>query len=232
MFIEKIKYLKKIILIALVISINTSSLDIFANPPSGDSKINKNESTILDGEIGEWDPDLSDKPNFNENGLEVDANVPQQGDYYTISVTVPLNMEFYVIPNNQSALGSFASPIYTIKNNGSKNISVNVSSFNIKNEITDANTAPLYIKKVKHGDGRTQMELKLVSLVDMIYNKFDTEIDLTEPLNNPKELCRLDANKEKGIRFDSDFWEVPKVEANKEQAMSNFRVGFTFSINR
>ena len=26
--------------------------------------------------------------------------------------------------------------------------------------------------------------------------------------------------------------EVPKVEANKEQAMSNFRVGFTFSINR
>ncbi len=56
-----------------------------------------------------------------------------EDDYYTISVTVPLNMEFYVLPNSQLAMGNFYSPTYTIKNNGSKNISVNISSFDMEN---------------------------------------------------------------------------------------------------
>ena len=236
MFIEKIKYLKKIILIALVISINTSSLDIFANPSSGDSKINTNKSTILDGEIGEWDPDLNDKPNFNENGLEVDGNKPQQGDYYTISVTVPLNMEFYVLPNSQLAMGSFYSPVYNIKNNGSKNISVNISSFDIENEVVDQETTPLYVEKIDSNDNRTQIELKLCSIDNLnTWWELGKKIDLTDlqQLNDSeKELYTLSANQEKGVTFDSEKWELPQVVSNKKKAVSNFRASFVFSINR
>ena len=60
---DKIKLLKNFILTLLVIIINTSPLDVFANPPSEDDGVYKNKSTILDGEIGEWDPGISDKPN-------------------------------------------------------------------------------------------------------------------------------------------------------------------------
>ena len=236
MFIEKIKYLKKIILIALVISINTSSLDIFANPSSGDSKINTNKSTILDGEIGEWDPDLNDKPNFNENGLEVDGNKPQQGDYYTISVTVPLNMEFYVLPNSQLAMGSFYSPTYTIKNNGSKSISVNLSSFDMENGVEDEETTPLYIEKINSTDTRTQIELKMCSIENLsTWWEIDKKIDLTkldELGDSEKELYVLRANDEKGVTFDAEKWELPQIVSNKKKAVSNFRASFVFSINR
>ena len=50
---DKIKLLKNFILTLLVIIINTSPLDVFANPPSEDDGVYKNKSTILDGEIGE-----------------------------------------------------------------------------------------------------------------------------------------------------------------------------------
>ena len=236
MFIKKIKYLKKIILIALVISINTSSLAIFANPPSGDSKINTNKSTILDGEIGEWDPDLNDKPNFNQQDLEVDGNKPQSGDYYTISVTVPVNMEFYVLPNSQLAMGSFYSPVYNIENNGSKNISVNISSFDIENEVVDQETTPLYVEKIDSNDNRTQIELKLCSIENLnTWWELGKKIDLTDlqQLNDSeKELYTLSANQEKGVTFDSEKWELPQVVSNKKKAVSNFRASFVFSINR
>ena len=49
-------------------------------------------------------------------------------------------MEFYVLPNSQLAFGSFYSPMYTIKNNGSKNISVSLDSFQIKDKIEDDDT--------------------------------------------------------------------------------------------
>ena len=134
---DKIKFLKNFIWLILIMIINISSLNVFANQPSEDDGIYKNESTILDGEIGEWDLEINNKPNFNEEGLEVDGDIPQREDYYTISVTVPVNMEFYVLPNSQLAMGSFYSPTYTIKNNGSKSISVNLSSFDMENGVED-----------------------------------------------------------------------------------------------
>lgn len=233
---KKIKYLRRFILIVLAISINISSLDVFANPPSENSKIYKNESTILDGEIGEWDPLLNDKPNFNQQDLEVDRNKPQQGDYYTISVTVPVNMEFYVLPNSQLVRGSFYSPVYNIKNNGSKNISVNISSFDIENGVDDKETTPLYVEKIDPNDNKTQIELKLCSIENLnTWWELGKKIDLTDlqQLNeSEKELYTLSANEEKGVTFDSEKWELPELVSNKKKAVSNFRASFVFSINR
>ena len=232
---NKNSFFKKFILIVSVIIINTSSLDVFATPPSEDDQIYKNESTILDGEIGEWDPILDDKPKFNEEGLEVDGNLPEEGEYYTISVTVPLNMEFYVLPNSQLAFGSFYSPVYNIKNNGSKNISVNLSTFDIESGVEDEETTPLYVEKINSTDSRTQIELNICTVEDLdTWWEIDKKIDLTnlhQLGDSEKELYVLNANDEKGVTFDAEKWELPQIVSNKKKAVSNFRAGFTFSIN-
>ena len=233
---DKIKFLKNFIWLILIMIINISSLNVFANQPSEDDGIYKNESTILDGEIGEWDLEINNKPNFNEEGLEVDGDIPQREDYYTISVTVPVNMEFYVLPNSQLAMGSFYSPTYTIKNNGSKSISVNLSSFDMENGVEDEETTPLYIEKINSTDTRTQIELKMCSIENLsTWWEIDKKIDLTkldELGDSEKELYVLRANDENGVTFDAEKWELPQIVSNKKKAVSNFRASFVFSINR
>ncbi len=60
----------------------------------------KNDSTVLDGEIGEWDPNLMIILILMNPELdEIDGNIPTEDEYYTISVTVPVNMEFMYYPN-------------------------------------------------------------------------------------------------------------------------------------
>lgn len=218
---DKIKFLKNFIWLILIMIINISSLNVFANQPSEDDGIYKNESTILDGEIGEWDLEINNKPNFNEEGLEVDGDIPQREDYYTISVTVPVNMEFYVLPNSQLAMGSFYSPTYTIKNNGSKSISVNLSSFDMENGVEDEETTPLYIEKINSTDTRTQIELKMCSIENLsTWWEIDKKIDLTkldELGDSEKELYVLRANDEKGVTFDAEKWELPQIVSNKKR---------------
>ena len=116
MFMRKIKF-KILILLMCFISINQYSLNVFADTPSDDipsvntpstentnSPTNKNNSsTVLDGEIGEWDPTLDDNPDFNNPELdEIDGHIPTENEYYTISVTVPLNMEFLIKNENEN----------------------------------------------------------------------------------------------------------------------------------
>lgn len=224
---DKIKLLKNFILTLLVIIINTSPLDVFANPPSEDDGVYKNKSTILDGEIGEWDPGISDKPNFNDTEVEVDGKLPEEGKYYTISVTVPLNMEFIALNHN-----TFYSPVYTIKNNGSKNISVKLSGFSREENTTlnDENTVPLYVEEVNRDDNITQIELKMCTIEDLNNSvKVNKEIDLTN-LTEETELYRLSANQKKGVTFDSKRWDIPKINSENGKATSNFICNFIVSI--
>ena len=88
-------------------------------------------------------------------------------------------MEFYVLPNSQLAFGSFYSPMYTIKNNGSKNISVSLDSFQIKDKIEDDDTTPLYVEKLNSQDNKTQIELKLCAIDDLSTKNISKHIDLT-----------------------------------------------------
>ena len=222
MFMRKIKF-KILILLMCFISINQYSLNVFADTPSDDipsvntpstentnSPTNKNNSsTVLDGEIGEWDPTLDDNPDFNNPELdEIDGHIPTENEYYTISVTVPLNMEFMVLPNSQSAFGNFYSPVYTIKNNGSKKISVNLSSFERQNNIASSNdTTPLYVEQINPTDNKTQMELRMCAIEDLNDRRINKEIDLTKLSTlspQDKELYVLNSNQEKGIKFAAD----------------------------
>lgn len=250
MFMRKIKF-KILILLMCFISINQYSLNVFADTPSDDipsvntpstentnSPTNKNNSsTVLDGEIGEWDPTLDDNPDFNNPELdEIDGHIPTENEYYTISVTVPLNMEFMVLPNSQSAFGNFYSPVYTIKNNGSKNISVKINSFDREEntEIYDRNTVPLYVEELNSEDDRTQIELRMCAIEDLDTSmRRSKEIDLTklQQLNSTaKELYVLSANEKKGVTFEAEEWELPKGISKNKKAVSNFNARFVFSI--
>lgn len=228
---KKIK-LKYLMLIYILFMIN-KSIYIFAdtktningNPP-------QNSTTTLDGEIGEWDPTISDKPDF-DNGLEIEGNKPGNNDYVTISATVPISMEFMVLPSSYSEFGNFFSPNYTIENNGGKDIVVKLKTFTNDNSISNPDIAPLYVERLSGGDNKTQMELKLCSVSSTDWTKFDKVIDLVEFGNltdDDKVICELNSGETKVIKFDADRWEIPKYESKKENASSKFVLGLEISI--
>lgn len=205
---------------------SNNTQNITGNPP-------KDGSITLDGQIGEWDPTDSKAPNFNDQNLEIDGTKPGEGQYYTISVTVPVSMEFFVLPNSQLAFGSFYSPEYSITNNGSKTLDVKVKSFKRDDQTQiPSDKTGLYVEKVVHGDKNVQMELKLTG-VDSIGKENNKDVDLTELTNLTEEakiLHVLKANDTKKVKFSAEKWELPKSEGYDVDAISNFTAGLEFSI--
>ena len=188
-------------------------------------------NTELDGKIGEWDPGNEDQPNFSED-LEIEGNIPQSGEYFTISVTVPLEMEFIVLPSSQ-AFGYFSSAEYTVKNNGSKTITAKVKNFEADITVaTEPNETPLYVEPVG-GDKRTQMELKLTAIneEDEYYSKHIDLYRLNNLTDSEKELFTLSKNETRRIKFSSEKWELPQYESNKDSAKSGYTLGLEFSIS-
>lgn len=189
-------------------------------------------NTILDGEIGEWDPNMTDAPDFSEV-TDIEGSIPTEGEYFTISVTVPIDMEFYVLPHSQLAFGSFYSPEYTIKNNGTKTVVAKVNSFSMNNSgETDTNT-PLYIEKVVGGDNKTQMELGMCDVENLDSTGKAKEVDLTELdtlSDEDRTLCELQTNEVRKVKFVSENWELPQYESNKDTASSSYVASFEFSI--
>lgn len=214
-----------------------STLFIFASPievyavDSNNSEI-LNNNTIMNGEIGEWDPSIDDNPNFND--YEIEGDLPTGSEYYTISVTVPVSMEFTVLPNSHSEVGSFYSPIYNIKNNGTKTINVKVSEFERVDLIDEEDTVPLYVEKIQSGDNRTQMELNMCAIEDPIFGVVTKTIDLTELTelsDEEKTLYQLEMNELKRVKFNARYWELPEGETGKKNAASSFIAQFEFSIS-
>lgn len=230
MKIKKIKYL--ILIIALFIA--RSQLYVFS-----ETNINNNIQNItggpaqngnieLDGQIGDWNPENQDSPNFNQPGL--DAEIPGEGDYYTISVTVPVNMRFVVLPSSGTPIGLFYSPTYSITNNGSETLEMQINDFYIDESTPlEENETLLRIGKINKDDKDTQMELKL-SVLDI--SKKD--IDLTDNIKNltedQKKIFDLEKNETKKFKFSAKKWELPINASKKEKAKSNFMAKFKFSI--
>lgn len=196
-------------------------------PPSGSG------NTELDGKIGEWDPGNQDQPNFDDSDLEIEGQKPGSGDYFTISVTVPTSMEFTVLPNSNLAFGYFYSPEYTIKNNGSKNITAKVRSFVVDTSVSnEADEAELYIEPVVGGNGKTQMELRLTAINEADkYNNKNIDLFTLNSLNDEeKTLFSLRKNEIKKVKFSSERWELPWFESDKKSAKSAYTLGLEFSI--
>lgn len=213
-------------------------------------------SVELDGGIGEWGPDKDNKlPNFNETTgsekTDVD-NALQEGQYFTISATVPLNMEFLIKNENEngsSPNGKFITPYYKVINNGSHKLKVHFESFEYATSSTTKTSglvkedlAPLYVVSQPQKNNK-KVEMKLNLTYDRPSNSYLKRIDLI-PTNSPtitsrllkskktneEMLGELDPNEQARLYYGSDLWESPKSENVTKGVEANFNLKLAFSI--
>lgn len=213
-------------------------------------------SVELDGGIGEWGPDKDKNlPNFNgtEGSEKQDVdNELQKGEYFTISATVPLNMEFLIKNENEngsSPNGKFITPYYKVINNGSHKLKVHFESFEYATSSTTKTSglvkedlAPLYVvSQPQKNNGKVEMRLNLT--YDRLSNSYLKRVDLI-PTNSPtitsrllkskktneEMLGELDPNEQARLYYGSDLWETPKSENVEKGVEANFNLKLAFSI--
>lgn len=210
----------------------------------------------LEGGIGEWGPNKDNSlPNFNEaessDKTEID-NKLQEGQYFTISATVPLKMEFLIQNRNENGLsseGKFITPYYKVTNNGSHKLKVHFESFEYANSKTTKTSGLVKeeLEKLYVVDnptrGNKQVEMRLNLTYDRPSNSYLKRIDLI-PTNSStitsrllkssnsvaQELGELDPNEQARLYYGSDLWESPKSENVTKGVEANFNLKLAFSI--
>lgn len=212
-------------------------------------------SVELDGGIGEWGPDKDKNlPNFNGTEKTDVDNALQEGQYFTISATVPLNMEFLIKNENEngsSPNGKFITPYYKVINNGSHKLKVHFESFEYANSKTTKTSGLIKeeLEKLYVVDnptrGNKQVEMKLNLTYDRPSNSYLKRINLVPPTNSPtitsrllkssnsvaQELGELDPNEQARLYYGSDLWESPKSEGITKGVEANFNLKLAFSID-
>lgn len=219
---------------------------------------NKGSNNVeLEGGIGEWGPDKdSSLPNFNgatgSEKLDVD-NKLEEGQYFTISATVPLNMEFLIKNENEngsSPNGKFITPYYKVINNGSHKLKVHFESFEYATSST-TKTSGLITEKLEKlyvvdnpTPNNNKVEMKLNLTYDRPSNSYLKRINLVPPENSStitsrllkssnsveQELGELDPNEQARLYYGSDLWESPKSENVTKGVEANFNLKLAFSI--
>lgn len=216
---------------------------------------NKGSNNVeLEGGIGEWGPDKDKNlPNFNGTEKPDVDNALQEGQYFTISATVPLNMEFLIKNENEngsSPNGKFITPYYKVINNGSHKLKVHFESFEYATSkatktsgLVKEDLAPLYVvSQPEKNNGKVEMKLNLT--YDRPSNSYLKRIDLLPPENSSTITSRLlkssnsveqvlgllDPNEEGRLYYGSDLWETPKSESIEKGVEANFNLKLAFSI--
>lgn len=219
---------------------------------------NKGSNSVeLDGGIGEWGLDKDDSlPDFDkpESGDKPDVdNEPEKDEYFTISATVPLNMEFLIknkYEDGFSREGIFITPYYKIVNNGSHTLKVHFESFEYATSKTTKTSGlvkeelgKLYVVETPEAEnGRVEMMLDL--MYDRPSNPYFKKIKLIPPENSStitsklinstnqteEVLGLLDPNEEGRLYYGSDLWEIPKSEGIEKGVEANFNLKLAFSI--
>ena len=211
----------------------------------------------LEGRIGEWGPNKDNSlPNFNEaessDKTEID-NKLQEGQYFTISATVPLKMEFLIQNRNENGLaseGKFITPYYKVTNNGSHKLKVHFESFEYANskttktsDLVKEDLAPLYVVSQPEKNNK-KVEMRLNLTYDRPSNSYLKRIDLVPPENsstitsrllkskktNEEILGELDPNEQARLYYGSDLWETPESENVTKGVEANFNLKLAFSI--
>ena len=219
---------------------------------------NKGSNNVeLEGGIGEWGPDKDDSlPDFDkpETGDKPDVdNEPEKDEYFTISATVPLNMEFLIknkYEDGFSREGVFITPYYKVINNGSHTLKVHFESFEYATSKTTKTSGlvkeelgKLYVVETPEAEnGRVEMTLDL--MYDRPSNPYFKKIKLIPPENSStitsrllkssnsveQELGELDPNEQARLYYGSDLWESPKLEGITKGVEANFNLKLAFSI--
>lgn len=218
-----------------------------SSTPNSNGNVDKVESANpeveLDGAIGPWEPNNKDMPNFGdiEDG-DLIGTKPDNDKLFKISVTVPLNMNFVIVNENEngsSPFGKFVSPYHSITNNGTYPLNVAIKSFETvsSSDSSDDGTSflnseqveTLYVEEPTANDGKVQMRLNLN------YDRPEQGTYLkTIGLHNlsqatDKILGEIGSNETARIYYRSDLWETPKSENKTTDVVSNFSLILSFS---
>lgn len=226
--------------------------------PSNPLENKGNNNVELEGGIGEWGPDKDiSLPNFNgtEDSEKIDVeNQPEEDQYFTISATVPLNMEFLIKNKDEqygnSYYGKFITPYYKVINNGSHKLNVHFESFEYANSNTTKTSGLIKeeLDKLYVVDnptrGNKKVEMKLNLTYDRPSNSYLKRIDLVPPENSSTITSRLlksrktdeeilgelNPNEEARLYYGSDLWETPEMEEITKGVEANFNLKLAFSI--
>lgn len=202
-----------------------------------------NPEVELDGAIGPWEPNSSDMPNFNGVANEdIIGTKPSDNKLFKISVTVPLNMNFVIVNENEngsSPFGKFVSPYHSITNNGTYPLNVSLNSFTRAVESSNSSGTArinssskdnkLYVEEPQAGNNKVEMRLNLN------YDRPEQGTYLkTINLHNlsqttDKTLGEIGSNETARIYYRSDLWETPKSEGVETDVVSNFSLILSFS---
>lgn len=218
-----------------------------SSTPNSNGNVDKVESANpeveLDGAIGPWEPDNKDMPNFdNIQDGDLIGTKPSDDKLFKISVTVPLNMDFVIVNENEngsSPLGKFVSPYHSITNNGTYPLNVSIKSFDTASAsnssgdgasiINTERVETLYVEEPRSNDGKVQMRLSLNydRPQQGTYLKTIGLHNLSEATD--KTLGEIGSNETARIYYRSDLWETPKSEGIETDVVSNFNLILSFS---
>lgn len=218
-----------------------------SSTPNSNGNVDKVESANpeveLDGAIGPWEPNSSDMPNFNGVAEgDIIGTKPSDDKLFKISVTVPLNMNFVIVNENEngsSPFGKFVSPYHSITNNGTYPLNVSIKSFDTArasnssgDEASIINTEQvetLYVEEPISNDGKVQMRLSLNydRPQQGTYLKTIGLHNLSEATD--KTLGEIGSNETARIYYRSDLWETPQSENKTTDVVSNFSLILSFS---
>lgn len=218
-----------------------------SSTPNSNGNVDKVESANpeveLDGAIGPWEPGKDGMPNFeNIESGDLIGEKPSEENLFKISVTVPLNMDFVIVNENEngsSPFGKFVSPYHSITNNGTYPLNVSLNSFTRAVESSNSSGTArtnssskdikLYVEEPQAGNNKVEMRLNLN------YDRPEQGTYLkTINLHNlsqttDKTLGEIGSNETARIYYRSDLWETPKSEGITEDVVSNFNLILSFS---
>ena len=218
-----------------------------SSTPNSSGNVDKvelaNPEVELDGAIGPWESGKDGMPNFeNIESGDLIGEKPSEENLFKISVTVPLNMDFVIVNENEngsSPFGKFVSPYHSITNNGTYPLNVSIKSFDTArasnssgDEASIINTEQvetLYVEEPRSNDGKVQMRLSLNydRPQQGTYLKTIGLHNLSEATD--KTLGEIGSNETARIYYRSDLWETPKSENKTTDVVSNFNLILSFS---
>ena len=218
-----------------------------SSTPNSNGNVDKvelaNPEVELDGAIGPWEPNSSDMPNFNGVAEgDIIGTKPSDDKLFKISVTVPLNMDFVIVNENEngsSPFGKFVSPYHSITNNGTYPLNVSIKSFDTARAsnssgdgasiINTEQVETLYVEEPRSNDGKVQMRLSLNydRPQQGTYLKTIGLHNLSEVTD--KTLGEIGSNETARIYYRSDLWETPFSEGITTDVVSNFNLILSFS---
>lgn len=221
-----------------------------SSTPNSNGNVDKVESANpeveLDGAIGPWESGKDGMPNFeNIESGDLIGEKPSEENLFKISVTVPLNMNFVIVNENEngsSPFGKFVSPYHSITNNGTYPLNVSLNNFTRVNESnnsassarTDSSTkdTKLYIREPEAGNNKVEMRLSLNydrPQQGTYLKTINLNSENTNRTSEENKLGEIGSNETARIYYRSDLWETPKSEGIETDVVSNFSLILSFS---